>query len=366
MAIYCKITNNYQFAIQGPHPDSCFQFGRLPAHPLPIQPDGLATFHMLCEGRGLSTEASEALLSSISPDTLRTYRRMWSAFVGWSADQGHNAQISIPLVVDYLLFLFKKGYSSNYLNSARSSISFFSLDSLEIGNDVYVKRLFRYFYLHRPIRPKYATFWPVNKVLKLLKSWHPIEELDIKTLTLKTLALIALTSSDRGQTLHLLNLKDMAFEGDHINFVIFSRVKTTRRVLKPTIVQCLSSDDEDLSVSSYVKAYIEKTKDWRSPDISNSSQFFLSFKTHKPVTKQSIARWLTHVLSLAGIDTEKFSSHSYRGAGLSAAYKRGASIEAILKAGNWTNVGTFKSFYNAPSSDSNTGKLILNHLGENL
>ena len=336
----------------------------MPAHPLPIQHNGLATFHVLCEDRGLSTEAAKALLSSISPDTLKTYSRLWSAYVGWTAEQRYKSEISIPMICDFLIFLFKKGYSANYLNSARSSLSFFTLDSLEVGNDFYVKKLFRYFYLNRPIKPKYLTYWPVAKVLNLLKSWHPMEELDLKRLTLKTLALIALTSSDRGQTLHLLNLKDMTFEDDHIIFVIFSRIKTTRRVLKPTIVKCISSESEELNVSSYVRGYIERTKEWRSPNIPKSNQLFLSFQTHKPVSKQSLARWLTHVLSLANIDTSKFSSHSYRGAGLSAAYKRGASAEAILKSGNWTNVGTFKSFYNAPSTDSNVGRLILDHLGE--
>ena len=284
--------------------------------------------------------------------------------MGWAKQKGNKAEISIPMICDFLIGLYKKGYSSNYLNSARSSISFFTLDSLEVGENLYVKRLFRYFYLNRPIRPKYATYWPVSRVLNLLKSWHPIEDLDLKRLTLKTLALIALTSSDRGQTLHMLNIKDMTYENDNIVFVNFCRTKTTRRVLKPNIVKCIASTTEELNVAAYVRAYIERTQEWRSPEVKNSNQLFLSFRTHKPVTKQSLARWLTHVLSMAEIDVSKFTSHSFRGAGLSAAYKRGASIESIVQAGNWTNTGTFKSFYNAPSYDSNVGRLILENIGE--
>ena len=79
----------------------------------------------------------------------------------------------------------------------------------------------------------------------------------------------------------------------------------------------------------------------------------------KPVTKQSLSRWLTLVLKLAGIDTNKYQAHSYRGAGLSAAFSAGASISQIMAAGNWSNENTFRMYYNAPSTDSSIGNLIL-------
>ena len=91
------------------------------------------------------------------------------------------------------------------------------------------------------------------------------------------------------------------------------------------------------------------------------SQLFLSWATKKPVTKATISRWLTTTLKLAGIDTTQFTAHSYRGAGLSAAHSKGASIEKIVEHGNWSNVDTFHSYYNAPDRDSPIGQIILNH-----
>ena len=102
---------------------------------------------------------------------------------------------------------------------------------------------------------------------------------------------------------------------------------------------------------------IELTKDFREDD----GKLFLSWATKKPVTRQSIARWLVHVLQLAGIDTATFKAHSYRGAGLSHAFQKGASIKQIVEAGNWANDSTFRMFYNAPSYDSAIGKIILNN-----
>jgi hypothetical protein len=84
---------------------------------------------------------------------------------------------------------------------------------------------------------------------------------------------------------------------------------------------------------------------------------YLGLPTKKPVTKQTIARWLKQVLLLAGIS--QYGAHSYRGAGLSNAFAKGVSIDEIVKAGDWTNATTFKKFYNKPSESSNVGRIIL-------
>lgn len=77
------------------------------------------------------------------------------------------------------------------------------------------------------------------------------------------------------------------------------------------------------------------------------TQLFLSWVTKRPVTKSTMARWLTSVLKLSGIDTNQFTVHSYRGAGLSAALTRGAPIDQPIKVGNWTNTNTFMKHCNA-------------------
>ena len=239
----------------------------------------------------------------------------------------------------------------------RSSINFFTLNTLDLDENMFVQRLFKYFYKNRPLRPRYNTFWPVSKLLDVLKTWFPIETLDLRSLTLKVIALIALTSSDRGQTLHLISVKDMVISNDKIEFVIKKPTKTTRRILKPIVVTCVSSPtQEELDVANHVKVYLEKTKPYRT----SHDNFFISWKTFKPVTKQSLARWLTLVLKIAKIDTSIFTAHSFRGAGLSKALSKGAPISQIVSSGNWSNVSTFLNYYNAPSYDSEIGNIILN------
>lgn len=255
--------------------------------------------------------------------------------------------------------MFNNGFSSSYINTARSAISFFSLDKLKLGDNPIISRLFKFVYIERPLKAKYQTYWSVSKLLEFLKSWFPLEGLGLRELTLKTLALIALSCSDRGQTIHLMRIDRMSREGDDLVFVIKDRTKSIRKVMKPLFVKCISTNDPTINVRVCVEEYISRTQSFRSSHVTNSSQLFLSWATHKPVCKATIARWLTKILELAGIDP-KFKSHSFRGASLSEAKARGASVKAIMAAGRWKNVSTFNNYYLAPSEESSIGQIILN------
>ena len=315
----------------------------------------MAYLHTLCQQEGMSSSVYEALSKGISPETLSSYSRLWKGFVEWLGKRESVPYLSPQLVCDYLLSKFNDGSSTSSVNTIRSSINFFTLNFLDLENNIFVKKIFKFFYRSKPLKPRYTTFWPVNKVLDFLKNWYPIEDLSLKDLTLKTIALVALTSSDRGQTLHLASVENMEVLPDKILFVIRERVKNTRKVLKPTIITCISSDITELDVALHVSKYIERTSEFRD----EGGKLFLSWASKKPVTKQTLARWLKIVLHLAGIDTNTFKAHSYRGAGLSKAYQKGASIEQVVAAGNWANSQIFQSYYNAPSYETPIGALIL-------
>ena len=321
--------------------------------PIPI--DGLAYFFQCCVKKGISSIVSESLVNSVGKETLAKYSRLWKYFAEWVNRKKLETDFSVNLICEFLLFKFNNGSSTSYVNSMRSAIGFFSLNCFDLENDIFMKRLFKYFYLKRPIKPKYNTFWPVSQLLNFLRKWHPIESLTMKQLTLKTVALLALTSSDRGQTIHLTKINNMTWDGGELKIVIKDRLKTTRRVLKPKIINVVTSELEEFNVLNYVKSYIERTKEYRQCD-----QLFISWKSWKPVSKPTLARWLKMALKLSGIDTSKYSAHSFRGASLSSAFFKGVPIDKIVSAGNWKNVSTFKNHYCAPPYDTPIGEIILN------
>lgn len=235
-------------------------------------------------------------------------------------------------------------------------------------NDPTVLRLFKFFYKERPLKVKYFTYWPVKQLLNYLSELHPPSSLSLKYLTLKTLSLVALTSSDRGQTIHLMNIENTTVTEDGISFIIFDKLKHTKKVLKPKVIQCFTSDIPSLNVCDYITAYLNRTFTIRAKHVAEGKekpkQLFLSWATKREISKQTLSRWLKMSLEMAGIDVTQFSGHSYRGAGLSCAMNRGASLDQIVKAGCWKNAETFKRHYYGPENDSEIGKIILKQFDE--
>ncbi|XP_063405979.1 uncharacterized protein LOC134689942 [Mytilus trossulus] len=181
------------------------------------------------------------------------------------------------------------GKSYSVINTHKSAISqTLSLcDNEMISCSTVISRFMKGIYVNNPPKPKYTFTWDVSIVLRFLKTFWPLEELSLKNLTLKLVALLALSTAQRVQTLNCLKLSLLTDFGDYVVFTI-----------------------DELT------------------------------KTSKP------ARWLKEVLKLLGINTGIFSAHSYRGASTSCAFSSGVSLKDILTTANWTNANTFYKFYN--------------------
>ena len=290
----------------------------------------------------------------------------------WCAERKVSyGEVTVDVICSYLLFLFRSktpsgmDYSSGALNKIRSSLSFFlQYDLPGLGSKMPIVRLFNYFYKTRPCFPRYQTTWDVGLVLRFLAQWHPMESLTLKQLTLKTVMLVALTSSDRAQTLHALRKDQVEVVKDvGLVFVVTSLLKHTRRGSPATKVVCVEWDAPELNVAEYVLYYLQRTlkfrrRAWRR-NKQEVNQLFLSHRTGKPVLRASISRWIREVMELSGVDVSTFAPHSTRGASISEATRRGASASQILSQGNWTNLGTYERFYNREVHDTPVGRMIL-------
>ena len=174
--------------------------------------------------------------------------------------------------------------------------------------------------------------------------------------------LVALTSSDRAQTLHAFCTDQIDNTEDGLVFVIYSPLKHTRPGSPATTVTCVEWDAPELNVAQYVLYYMQRTlkfrrKAWRIHE-KDEKQLFLSHRMGKPVLKASISRWLREVMELAGIDVSTFAPHSTRGASISEATRRGATATKILAQGNWTNLGTYERFYSPQEIENCLSKKI--------
>ena len=198
------------------------------------------------------------------------------------------------------------------------------MNGLTFGAQPSVKRFLKGVCEARPSNPRYAVTWEVNKVLNYLKSTSTTE-CSLKDLTLKLVTLMSLLSAQRGQTIHYLSLEAMVVSETSVTFVVSKLLKQSKLGSKPTVVEFVAYlDNPNICVVTTLKAYIARTSALRG----DAPQLFVSyFKPFKPVSRDTISRWVKTVLQKSGIDVNFFKPHSTRAAATSKAFLKSIPLE---------------------------------------
>ena len=88
----------------------------------------------------------------------------------------------------------------------------------------------------------------------------------------------------------------------------------------------------------YLEEYIKRTETVRG-DIP---QLFLTTKgITRPISKDTARNWVKDILKQCGVNINQFGPGSVRGASSSTASAMGASLEEILKAGEWSSASVW-------------------------
>lgn len=228
-----------------------------------------------------------------------------------------------------------------------ATLPFFGNEWCKKGEScVLIVRFMRGVFCNAPPKPRYRFTWDVTVVLRYLSSLFPLRKLTLKLLTLKTIALIALASAPRAQTLSSMRLDHMVVGDKCITFGFPNLLKTSR-VGHTYTLKIVHFDNERLCAMHTLLHYIRVTKQLRQ-----SEHVFISYVTHKVVSTSTLARWLKLVLYSSGIQVDEFKAHSFRSAAVSAAYKKGCSLKCILDTADWSSDKTFRRFYLRESVDS--------------
>lgn len=197
----------------------------------------------------------------------------------------------------------------------------------------------------RPPIPKYDSTWDVKIVLDFLRKIDN-NTCSLKELSLKCTTLLALVTGQRMQTLNALNLSLMMKFSDKIIFSLHQLMKTSKPNSSRLFEIFRYSDDLHVCPVESLLSYIKRTEDIRTSDY-----LFVSFvKPHAKVSTQSLSRWVSLTLHLAGVPFH-FSAHSTRGAASSKAIFH-IDIQTILKTVGWKHEVTFAKFYNKPLNNN--------------
>ncbi|XP_013402746.2 uncharacterized protein LOC106168283 [Lingula anatina] len=276
----------------------------------------------------------------------RTYLNKWRVFC--FEREIDPIRPPVGLALDFLVELVNTGLSFSALNTARSALSaVIIIDAgVPFGALPIVKRFLKAVFLSKPSSPRYQCIWDVKTVLDYISTMHKVTQLSLKDLSLKLIILMALTSAQRGQTLHLLNMSNLHIGKASYTFTISKHVKQSRPGVSPSVVRFSAYPvNRKLCVVTCLTEYLSRTQILRGEEDS----LFISYtRPHKAVGRETISRWIKVMLARAGIDISIFKAHSTRAAATSAANRAAVPLNDILSKAGWSNASTFARFYNKP------------------
>ena len=317
-----------------------------------------------CESSNLSIAATDLVLSSWRDKSTKSYDSSFGKWACWCDERDKNP-ISGPIsdVANFLAELYENGYQYRSINAYRSAISLVhdKVDSYAVGQHPTVSRLMKGIFNKRPPQPKYSFTWDVQKVTTYISNMGDNHMLSLKLLSFKLVTLLALTRPSRSNDLSNLDLRFMRLLPEGVQFQPSCLSKQSRpgNPPKPFLFPSFPADKR-LCPKQTLLQYISRTESFRPTDSGQKNNLFISYiKPHNPITSSSIARWITSMLKLAGIDTETFKAHSTRSASASAAASTGLTTNQIMEADDWSSESVFQRFYYRPIQSNQIGVAVL-------
>ncbi|CAC5406863.1 unnamed protein product [Mytilus coruscus] len=274
--------------------------------PRGIQSDCLASFDRSFQAEGFSKEARNLLSASWRKETQKDYSAKFKKNCSWCSTREinpHNATLN--QVADYLAHLFENGLQYRTIAGYRSILSNVlpQVDNTAVGQHPYITRLIKGVFNSRPPTTKLLPEWDLQLVLTLLQKepFEPIENIDLKQLTFKTVFLISITTFRRCSDLLSLRVNHsfMRIQQKGITLIRCGLAKQDRQNhINSKIVVPAFTDNKKLDPATCLLQSLERTKKFRSSlNKDQQRKLFLSIcEPHKPVTSQTISKWIVQVI----------------------------------------------------------------------
>ena len=209
--------------------------------------------------------------------------------------------------------------------------------------------------------PKYSTTWDVDPVLSVIEKLGPDQSLSLKDLSLKLGFLLAVTSTNRVSEVVSHDLRFRRFSPEGVSFQLPFLIKKTKvgQNLKTSFHASFPSNP-NLCVEQCLKEYENCTLPFHVVDPAKPNRLLFShIRPHKPITSETLVRWVKEVLARAGVDTNIFKAHSVQWASATAAHNKGVSLEDILHLAEWSAHSMFRRFYYQPTHNPGPARSLV-------
>ena len=269
--------------------------------------------------------------------------------VGGEVDPFHPP---VKTFLDFLLWEYRRGrstgarYSYRTMNVIRSAVSAVALiDGKPAGQHPLACRFLKAVFNENPALPRYHTVWDPDVVLSYLKGLGQNEGLSLIQLSRKLTMLMLLTSGQRGQTIMVLDVRNLSFSGGCASFRIGDPLKNSRANFHLSQVTFYPFGvDIRLCVVETLSHYLKRTEGIRGVV---TSLFITSRPPFQVASRDTIRRWTKDVMRAAGIDLSLFAPASTRASSSSNA-ALSVSLGLILRTGGWSSDSVFGKHYNKP------------------
>lgn len=306
----------------------------------------------------------DVLLDSLSDSTKKQYNTAYKLW--WTYCNEHEIrkfEASATDVISFFQDIYqKKSFKYGSFNNIRSALALILPEGL--GSNILIRRYLKGISRLRPPRRKYNVTWNPQTLLSYLEKIYPNEQVSLELLTKKILALLAIITAQRFQTLSLIKVENVIFTADGgVQIFVPENIKTSAPGrFQPYLHFKTFHEKPEICLVSALNTYIERTASIRE----EQEYLILTIgRPHHRATSQTLSRWMKETLSKAGVDTGMFTAYSVRHASTSCAFRGGVPIDVIRNTAGWTKESqTFLKFYNKPinnnKSSDDFAKTILN------
>ena len=185
----------------------------------------------LCSA-GLSKQVANVIDQAWSESTKKQYRsylQKWMYFCDTRKIDSMCA--SVNQVLEFLAQLHGEGLGYSGVNTAKSAVFMFlsaSTQREDYKDSWIIQKFMKGVFASKPALPRYNVTWDTEVVLKYLKSQSPPEALTLLALSRKLATLLILLSGQRGQTIHLLDIRFLERSTEHLILRASEPLKTTK------------------------------------------------------------------------------------------------------------------------------------------
>ncbi len=314
---------------------------------------------------GLPPAVVNTIASARALSTRQAYRLKWNLFVDWCSPRREDPRrCPIAVVLSFLQDGLERRLSPSTLKVYVAAIAAHhdAVDGKSLGKHDLVIRFLRGARRLNPPRPHLVPSWDLPSVLSALRGapFEPLQSVELKFLSLKTVLLSALATVKRVGDLQAFSVDDSCLEFGPADSHVILRPRPGYVPKVPTMpfrdqvvnLQALPWEEADPAIALLcpvraLRIYVDRTQSFRTSD-----QLFVCFggqQKGRPVSKQRLAHWIVEAIVLA-YQARRLPcplgvrAHSTRGVASSWALARGASIADICKAAGWATPNTLRGF----------------------